>query len=131
MKTKMFAYKGNIGAESDIENGKFINNPKGGGQLGIVIDIKEVEITQEVVDILKSASRDGGSFASIMLTKHSDEAVGTGGSVASIGLMGFGKHFFPKSEIAIGRTCDKEILDLCTISEIETPQDFKDFVDGL
>lgn len=28
MKTKIFAYKGHLGAETNIEEGKFINDPK-------------------------------------------------------------------------------------------------------
>ena len=35
MRTKIFAYKNVVGAETDLDNGEFINNPKGVGQLGV------------------------------------------------------------------------------------------------
>jgi hypothetical protein len=123
MKTKIFAYKGVIGAETDLDNGTFINNPKSSGQLGCVIDTKEVDITQDAVNLIKKAPREGGSFAPIMLTKHSD-----GGS--SIGLMGFWKHLFGGDDLCIGRTCDVNVLDDCNIVDIEIPIEFKNIVDS-
>jgi hypothetical protein len=128
MKTKIFAYKGALGAETDMEKGKFINKPLDDGQLGCVICVTEIEITQEAVNLLKSASREGGSFGPIMLTKHGGEIAKT--SPASIGLMGFGKHLFMSEQVALGKSCDKEILDLCTIVEIEVPEEFKKIVDN-
>jgi len=123
MRTKIFAYKGVIGAETDLDNGKFINNPKDGGQLGCVIDTKEVDITKEAKELLRSAKREGGSFAPIMLTKHTD-----GGS--SIGLMGFWKHLFAEEDLCIGRTCETSVLDDCNETEIEIPVGFITFVDS-
>jgi len=123
MRTKIFAYKGVIGAETDIDNGDFLNNPKAGGQLGCVIHTKEVDITKEAKRLIKSARREGGSFAPIMLTKHSD------GSGSSIGLMGFYKHLFYDEDLCIGRTCDTSVLEDCNETEIEIPVEFMSIVD--
>lgn len=124
VKTQIFTYKGNLGATTDLNNGKFINNPKAGGQLGCVIDTKEIEITKEAKQMIRQARREGGSFAAMMLTKHSD------GSGSSIGLMGFWKHHYGK-EVSIGRDCDMSILDDCLETNIEAPQDYKDYIDKL
>lgn len=121
---KIFAYKGHVGALIDMD-GKFINNPKGGGQLGCVVDVTETTITKEAKEILKGVGREGGSFAPLMLTEHHD-----GG--ASIGVMGFGAVYLGKqSDIKIGRTCDKSALDRCTLTEEEAPADFKEAIDAI
>jgi hypothetical protein len=125
MKTKIFAYKGVIGAETDIENGKFINDPKGSGQLGCVISTTEIDITKEAKELIKSAPRERGSFAPIMLTKHSD------GSGSSIGLFGFYKHIFSGEDLCIGRTCETSVLNDCNETEIEIPNEFKELVDTM
>ena len=125
MRTKIFAYKGVIGAETDIVNGKFINDPKSRGQLGCVISTKEIDITKEAKKLIKSAPREGGSFAPIMLTKHSD------GSGSSIGLFGFYKHIFSGEDLCIGRTCETSVLDDCNETEIEIPDEFKEVVDTM
>ncbi|MFA5207415.1 MAG: hypothetical protein WC428_02045 [Candidatus Paceibacterota bacterium] len=124
MRTKIFTYKGVIGAETDLDNGKFLNSPKDGGQLGCVIDTKEIDITKEAKELIKSAPKEGGSFAPIMLTKHSD------GSGSSVGLMGFWKHLFAGDELCIGRTCETSVLDDCNEIEIEIPEEFKKVVDA-
>jgi len=125
MRTKIFSYKNAVGAETDLDKGKFINNPKGGGQLGCVIDTKEIDITKEAKELIKNARREGGSFASIMLTKHANN------DGSSIGLMGFWKHMFNSEGLMIGRDCDTSILEDCNETEIEIPQGFKDAVDKL
>jgi len=121
-RAKIFAYKGALGAETDIDNGTFLNDPKGPNQMGVVIPSSEVDITKEAKELLKNASRESGSFSGIMLTKHSD------GSGNSIGLLGFWKHLFLKDDITIGRDCDKEIIDDFNETIIEIPQGFKDAV---
>jgi len=123
MKTRVFAYNGILAAETDMIKGKFLNNPLGDGQLGCVIDSKEVEITKDAKEIMKSLPKTGGSFAAIMLTKHDD-----GGS--SLGLMGGGKHLFTGEDRAIGRTCDHSVIDDFTeVSDDIIPDDFKKYVD--
>lgn len=116
MKTKIFAYKGILGAETDLENGVFLNNPKASGQLGCVIPIEEIEITQEAIDLLKKAPREKGSFAPITLME------------TSIGLLGFQKHLFKGEDLCIGRDCKLSTLDKLTVVDY-IPDDFKQYID--
>ena len=122
MKTRIFSYKGNLGATTDIENGVFINDVMGEGQLGCVVSTDQIEITEGAKEMIRNAKREGGSFATIMLTDHND-----GGS--SIGLMGFNKHHFGTS-IEIGRDCELSVLDKCEVVGDEIiPDDYKEFID--
>ncbi len=124
MKTKIFAYKGHVAAVTDLKEGVFLNKPLEAGQLGCVVHTTEAEITQEAKDAIKqNHHREGGSFASMMLTKHAD------GSGSSIGLMGHGKHYFGTNP-DIGRDCDLSVLDDIAVVEMEVPADYKEFIDG-
>ncbi len=121
MTIKIFSYKGKLGATSDTENGTFMNDIKNGNQLGVVVDVEHITITEEAKPLFTKLPRVGGSFAGCMLTK-SDK----GGY--SVGLLGFGAHAITE----IGRTCDLSVVDEIKVdNEIEVPQDFKDFVDGV
>jgi len=125
MRTKIFEYKGVLGAKTDLDNGKFINDPKGERQLGCVIDTCEIDITVGARQLLLNALKEDGSFAPITLIRHED------GSGSSIGLLGFWKHLFNGEDICIGRDCDKSILYDCNeVSEMEIPEKFKEAVDS-
>ena len=126
MRAQIFAYEGVLGAITDPENGLFLNDPKQPGQLGVVIPVEEIDITSEAISLLKAAKREGGSFSSIMLTRHSANDMT---SKASIGLLGgLGKAVFTGDDLMIGRDCDTSILDMCTVKEDILPLDFVDFV---
>lgn len=128
MKIQIFTFNGHLGATSDLDNGVFINDPKRPGQLGVVASTSEVQITKEAKELIKGAKREGGSFAPIMLTKHSETAIKEHGK-SSIGLMGFIKHYFGDSnQITISRDCDLEVLNDCEEIEMEAPEDFKGFI---
>jgi hypothetical protein len=122
MKTKIFAYKGVVGAESDLKNGKFMNDPYSPGQLGLVINANEVEISKEAKDLIRKAPREGGSFAPIMLSEH-------GNGTTSIGLMGFWKHIFSGEDLCISRDCDLSALDKCKTVENNPPKEFVNLID--
>lgn len=126
MKTKIFAYKGHVGAVTDLENGKFMNNIESSGEMGCVISTTEVQITNDAKEIIKTAKREGGSFAEMMLTKHTNvEEFGK----SSIGLLGFGYHLLGK-EFKIGRDCDLSVLDDCEVVGNDIiPEEFKKFLD--
>ena len=115
-----------MGTITDPENGLFLNDPKQPGQLGVVIPVEEIDITSEAISLLKAAKREGGSFSSIMLTRHSSDDVK---SKASIGLLGgLGKSIFTGENLMIGKDCDTAILDMCTIKKDILPLNFVDFV---
>lgn len=126
MKTKIFAYRGVVGAETDLENGKFLNKLDGGsmvGQLGCIVSTSEILITEEAKEAIANAPREPGSFAPIMLTRHSSD-IGS-----SIGLLGMGKHLFASEDLCISRECDLSVLDDCEVAELEIPSEFKKVVD--
>ena len=118
MKTKIFSYKNFIGAETDLDKGVFLNDPRGNGQLGCVVALEEIEITKEAKDLLRKATREGGSFAPIMI----DEG--------SIGLLGHWKHLFNLDAPVLSRDCDLSVLDKLADSEIAIPQEFKAAADN-
>jgi hypothetical protein len=120
---KIFSYKGHVGCLMYMD-GKFINDPSSPGQLGAVVDVTETSITQEAKEIINNVGREGGSFAQLMLTEHTDGA-------ASVGVLGFGAVYLGKqADIKIGRDCDKSVLDKLKISEEEAPKDFRDFINA-
>jgi hypothetical protein len=108
-----------IGANTDLDNGQFLNDPHGVGQMGCVVSTDQIEITQGAKDLLSNAQREGGSFAPIMIMK------------GSIGLMGFGCHAFDTTEPVLSRDCDLSVLDTLETTDLEVPQDFIDYVDSL
>ena len=122
----IFAYKGNVGVEIDHENGKFLNDPNAGGQMGCVISTSEVAISKEAKDIIMACKQGGGSFSELMLTEHADADPSAGKS--SIGVMGFGKIHLG-TDFEIGRTCTKSVLNDCTEVPNVVPQDYMDFID--
>lgn len=122
---KFFSYKGHIGANSDLENGKFLNDPKAGGQLGVVSLVENIGLPDEVkLLILKKYKREGGSFANMMLT------TATSGN-QNIGILGHGCHIVTteNKDVMISRDCDLEVLDNCIIIENNPPEDFKKWID--
>jgi hypothetical protein len=130
MKARIFSHKGVVGAITDLENGKFLNDPKAKAQLGCVISTDEVQITKEAKEIIKGAPREGGSFAAIMLTKHHESIVETKGK-SSIGLMGYGYHVFNGPDLCISRDCDLSVLEDCEEVDLEVPSDFIQLVDTM
>lgn len=125
---EIFEYRGCVGAKSDIENGHFLNNPSGTGQLGIVISSDHVFISPSALAALKkSVKKLGGSFANTMLTTS------TNGS-KSLGLLGkytHGLKMTPNANFEIGRTCDISVLDSFHIVEdIKVPENFIEYIDA-
>lgn len=128
MKTKIFAYNGVLGIDTNVDVEGLINDPKDGHQLGMVIRTDAIEITKEAKEYIKGAERERGSFAPMMLTKHADPSDKFGKS--SFGIMGFGKSAIKRENITIGRDCEISILEDMIETEIEIPEDFKNFVDS-
>lgn len=123
----IFEHNGTVGAESDIENGSFINDVEDPNQLGIIFKPEHARITTKALDLIKSSRKSDSGFAAIMLT---NEEVGKHG--ASIGFIGFYKHILSDSGRAdISRDSDLSVLDLIEIDDtIEAPEDFVKFVDS-
>lgn len=125
---KIFAYNGSVGAESDIENGTFINDIESEGQLGVVVSVNDTVITSEALNIMKTNyKREGGSFAPVMIIRTDSDSASN-----CIALMGFGKHGVAiKEPVFFSRDCDLTVLDEIEIDDaIEIPDDFKAFIDS-
>ena len=129
MRTQIFAYKGVFGTLTDLDNGVFINSPKSPGQLGCVVPVEEVDITPEAVEMIKKCQREKGSFAGLMLTRHSPEAAES--SKASIGILGFGPGATYEVNLRIGRDCDLSILEMCNVTNFKMPEEFMNMVDSI
>jgi len=57
MKTKVFAYKGKIGIQSDYKAEGLLNDPSQPGQLGFVVEAKHVDISPEAYEALGKVKR--------------------------------------------------------------------------
>lgn len=123
---KIFAHKGFVGAVCDLENGKFLNDLKDKNQIGVVVHVRDIEITTEALEVFKKSERVGGSFSSVMLTSHQGYS-----SEGSVALLSKSRNYLIGDSVEIGRTCDKRVLRWISINdEIEVPQGFKDVVEG-
>ena len=123
----IFSYKGSVGANSDLENGKFINDINGSGQMGVVVAVENVVITSEALDLMKTNfRREGGSFASTMVTRSE-----TDDYPSSIAVMGFGMHGVAIcTQVEYSRDCDLTVLDEIEVDDkIIVPEDFIAFID--
>ena len=131
MKTlKIFEYKGEVGAISDLANGTFMNkiDDTFSNQVGVVVSTKEVIISPSALEIMKNKyRRSGGSFASTMLSPANEYFD------SSIALFGFNLHVLTDEigNIEYGTHCDLSVLDDIEVdSNIEVPDGFKEVVDS-
>lgn len=122
---QIFEHKGHVGISINPD-AKYINDPK--GQLGVLVDTKDVAITKEAKEIISKAPKGDGSFSELMLTKHSGDEPSSANS--SIGILGFNKVHLEKG-FEIGRECDVSVLEDCSEEELETPEDFKEYINSL
>ncbi len=117
---KFFEYKGVVGATSDVENGKFINDINDPNNMGVVVDVTECTISQAAKDILLKSGRERGSVAPLMLTNCDD-------GTSCVAVFGFERHLVSPS---IGRICDVDVLHKIQIVENDPPADFIEYVDS-
>lgn len=124
----IFEYKGIVGGNTDMINGKFRNDVKQPGQMGCVVSAEDTIVSPAALALLRKSKREGGSFAQFMLTACSD---GTN----DVCVLGFNKHMITddisNKIIKIGRECDLSVLDHVIVQDIEAPEDFKEYVESL
>lgn len=65
MRTQVFAHKGIIGIQSDINAEGLLNDPKLPNQLGFVIDAKFVDIQPEALELLKQIKQSADDIGDI------------------------------------------------------------------
>lgn len=126
-KAFIFCYAGHLGVVIP-KTLPFINDPFAPGQLGCVISTKDIKVTQEAKDFIRSNfKRASGSFASTMFTKHNVVTPEHGKSSIAF-LKGPGERYLGK-QIEIGRDCELSVLDDCELVDEPVPGDFMYFVD--
>lgn len=127
-RTKIFLYKGVFGIESSAKSEGIIARPVN-GNLGVVVNTAGCDITPEAKKVLENASREGGSFAPFMLTKHSGP--GTEHGKSSFGWLGGYMQACSPNEVQLGRDCSKEVLaDMVTmdVNDMMLPKSFVEYV---
>jgi hypothetical protein len=110
--TRVFAHLGIIGVQTDITSGTFLNDPTADGQMGCVVPLENVVMTSEAKELLRSAKREGGSFAAIMI------------DTKTFSYMGFSHAMFNANEKLISRDCDLSGLDSITEDLEPVPEGF-------
>lgn len=120
----IFSHKNYIGIITDTENGEFLNDIKSPSQLGCIVEIKNVEITEKAKNLLKAkGKRCFDSISPLMLIASEP---------ATVGVMGFGKTFLDIEDEIFSRDCDVSLLDQINLmDEADVPRDFKEHIDSI
>lgn len=113
MKTKIFEYKNYIGI---IPGNDLITKP-GGGNIGCVCKIENIEISQSAYDMMQTFQKERGSFAEIMCFDSVDGPM--------LGWMGYRAVLSKDSR---GDRDFNPVLLKGSITDVEVPEDFKEFV---
>lgn len=69
MRTKVFAYKGWIGIQSDVNAEGLLNKPLDKGQLGFVVNASFVDISPEALELLKEVPPSGDCIGDVDIFK--------------------------------------------------------------
>lgn len=115
--TKIFAYNGRVGIEA---GDKFINDPTQEGQLGCVVDLKDVIISREALGILMKIGKSLDSIGDVMCWECDN------GQQCFAWLGGF-KHLVHMRAEG-DRDYDPTLLE-SRIKKVDPPKDFIDYID--
>ena len=126
----IFAYKGYVGCSVNlivkdnvvIAPEGVINNLNESSQLGVVVDAKYAKVSQEAINLLKSVKPAPSGIGTFSCFKDLDENV----IFAWIGSPKMAEKINEDTWIARDSN-----FDLLTPSQIEVPEDFKDYVELL
>lgn len=69
MRTQVFTYNGWIGIKSDIKAEGLLNDPMKSGQLGFVVDANFVDISPEVLELLKKIKTSNDDIGDVDIFK--------------------------------------------------------------
>lgn len=122
MKTTVFAHRGIVGIESDLKSEGLLNNPAQPGQLGFVLDASTVRFSPEAVEELKKVKRSHDDLGEVDIFQTDDKRV-------IFGWLGGIRKAFKASDIEGSSSYDASLIT--SSADVETPQDFIDFVDGM
>lgn len=121
MRTKVFAHKGVIGIQSDVNAEGLLNKPLENGQLGFVIDAKFVDISQDALILLKEIKRSCDDIGDVDIYKSGDKVI--------FSWLGGPLKGFRPSEVSGSNSYDASVVS--AINGVETPEDFMAYVNAL
>lgn len=75
MRTKVFAYSGFIGVESDYKAEGLLNNPAQPNELGFVIDADFVDITEDALELLKNIKKSHDDIGDVDVFKSDKKTI--------------------------------------------------------
>ena len=121
IRTKIFAYKGIIGIESDYKAEGLINDPASVGQLGFLVNPKFIDISKEAFALLKKVKKGTDSLGDIDIFKS--------GKDINFGWLGGSLNIIDKNSIG-SRDYDVNLLNkIINIVPNEPPKQFKVYID--
>lgn len=122
----IYVYNGVVGA-TVFEEGSFLNDISDENQLGVIVDVKNVSITQKAKDYIESNYvRLNESFSYFMLTLNPNKESADVGLIGGTGV----RIISNDGKVEIGRLCDISVLDMMNINDdIESSEDYREFVE--
>jgi hypothetical protein len=116
-KTQIFEYKGVIGI---IAGDKFVNDPAKPGQLGCIVDGKDIIISAEALALLKQVKKSHDAIGDVMCWKA--------GEKICFGWLGGPKKLVVPAKSEGDREYNPGLLEV-SIGDVKVPQDFIEVVD--
>ena len=120
METRVFAYKGVIGIQSDPKSDALIAKPENGG-IGCVADASKVKFSKDAVDLLKTIKKGSDDLGDVDVFKANDGTV-------VFGWMGNYLRVVVPKESEGSREYDPSLL--APTDGVEPTDEFKEFVDN-
>ncbi len=120
-KVKVFSYKGFVGISSSPESEGIIAHP-GNGNLGVVCNAKDVEISEEALELLKKVKKGNDDLGDIDVFKSSD------GMIVFSWLGGYLRVLRPDS---VEGSRDTNMGLLSSTPGVEPEKGFIDYIDSL
>lgn len=117
--TKVFIYKGVIGIQSSEDSEALITKP-GNGNLGCICDASKVQISHDALDALRKIRKGKDGLGEIEVFYGTDTVI--------FGWLGGYLKAFKPEEIETSRDYDPSLLT--SVDGVETPQEFKDFINS-
>ena len=124
MRTKVYAYRGIIGVESDPKAEGLLNDPTKPGQLGYVVDAKFVDVSKQALALLKTIPKSRDDIGDM------DVYAADSGMVVFCWLGGSRVMLNPASGISGSSTYDPSLLK-ATTTKVKIDPNFLTAVDRM
>lgn len=122
MRTTVFEYKGVVGIKSDVHAEGLLNSPLNKGQLGFVVDAKYVDIQPLALEILRKIRKSGDDIGDVDVYKTENDQI-------IFSWLGGPLKVLIHEEVSGSNSYDPSLLTAC--DTVETPEDFKKFVENM